>query len=1594
MLGLIKTSTRLLLAFGVLFASASAMPEAGGFQRFDSLAPQGSHAGRNYGQAIAVEGNLAVIGAPSEKVGSNILQGAVYVYTQSDGRWRQRARLTVADGNHSMRFGVAVAIRAGQILVGAPNATGGGQVYAFDGSGSSWSESQRFRPAGTGSFGYALAVDADRLLVGAPEESGGGAAYIYTRLAGSWGSSVRLIAADRSSGDTFGRAVALDGTRAVVGAPFKGLSSGAVYPYMFDGVSWLAGTAMNASATASGYEGWALALRGDRLLVGVPGEDRAGVNSTGAVLHYRFGAGTWQFQERIDGPLAVFASFGQAIRFDGVHLFIGAPGLDRVWGRRGQVFQAELEPSGFSELTALPDADMAESMGRSLATFAGGLFSGDHFSDVGGVGSDGRVTVLRQAGGSWRVDGVLDAPAVIGTRRFGRVVSISGNRAAVGMPWVDGQRGNVQIFDFDGRRWQWSATISDSVGNDGDRFGSSLVLDADRLIVGAPNRTNSGTSNGGSAVIFAFDGSSWNEVYRYDNSFAANDYLGTAVALDGDRAAIGVPRSDYGGLNDSGMAVVLERSGGTWNDVAYVTGATINERLGGSMVFSGGTLAVGASNAASGTGRVRIYRKIAGNWRQLTAINAPAGSAGFGASLDLRNGLLAIGAPDGDSGTGRVAVYREGTTSFTAETLPAIPVVSLSRVGSAVSIDGGRLMAGGLDGGSSSAGLFVFDRDSGGGWSYTGRIASPDGSALSPDGFGTAISLRRPHLLAGAEWRAVDEGRAFAYIEARSNTLALDSLVPASPVSGQSVVVNGRAGNIAGAATGNIRWQREDGMACVATLAGGSGNCTLPGTPVGARVLAGEYLPDRLPDLPATLAASAYTVVKADSSVSLSATPETAHPGQSIVLNAVVSAVAPGSGLPGGMLDFHAGDPSSTPVLCSVAVSIGSCTATAGSVGSTVYQVRYSGDVNFNPSDSGVSNLNITAWPTTVSLNSPNPLPAKVGQLLSANVSVSADAASGTPTGRVRLLLDGNPGDWVALDGSGQASPQIVPQTHGPQTLSAEFDGQDGNHADSAGGEQPITVVGLSSNVLLTINPDSGVRAGDDITLTATVSLEDASAASGSLSIHAGSSENPPLCTVSAPSGGCSFVPPMTGNHSFVAVYNGDQRAMGSSGHASVSVQGALTQTAISAPVTATVDQPFTVTVWVSSDIHPIEGTVTVSDGESSCQVKLASSSSCQLTPSYLGLRTLHAHYMPEDGVHAASDAEPVSIDIEGIAVTLSLNYPVGEYSVGDSILLTPIAAAGDDGDPSAGILTLRLDDASGSVICAGNPPLAACQLTLPNAGVQHFHLSYSGSPRYAPVESSGFSVPVSALQSIIAVQYTDPATVISDADFVLVVAVTSSNGVPPGTLVVSTSADPGNPLCSGVMPDSGDGLYRCLLTAPSEVGWLSLEVSFESSSNNYTDVSIHHAVQVSSAIRQILLLLDDAVSTFEAGDVLDYTLSLYNQAAGGGDVSLRLEMLSPDGTHGMRWLCEDSSNGAACPQVVWVDGEIGRNLVLPPASHLEFRVIATVDDPAPVAVEALAEAQLSTHEANDDPAALIGIDVNFNANGWLFGNSFEGDSR
>lgn len=277
---------------------------------------EGLQEGEQFGSAVSLTGGLLAVGAPyadnitqfSER-GSPTASGAVYIFTGVGTNFSgltQQTRIDASNGPNLKsddHFGFAVALDQDRLAIGAngddTSGTSQGAVYLYTGAGTGGLAEQKkivFDSAlspltSQAFFGRAVALNGDRLIVGAPgDDTGGtdrGAAYRYTGVGTNFSGLVapQKLASSSTNGAEFGISVALDGTRLAVGAPREGIG-GTSYLYGGVGPDFTGLTQqkkLDASANiglASGDQfGYSVSLNGDRLAVGANG-DR---NSAGAV---------------------------------------------------------------------------------------------------------------------------------------------------------------------------------------------------------------------------------------------------------------------------------------------------------------------------------------------------------------------------------------------------------------------------------------------------------------------------------------------------------------------------------------------------------------------------------------------------------------------------------------------------------------------------------------------------------------------------------------------------------------------------------------------------------------------------------------------------------------------------------------------------------------------------------------------------------------------------------------------------------------------------------------------------------------------------------------------------------------------------------------------------------------------------------------------------------------------------------------------------------------------------------------------------------------------------------------------------------------
>nr|WP_321236988.1 T9SS type A sorting domain-containing protein [uncultured Psychroserpens sp.] len=186
-----------------------------------------------FGEAVAIDGNYAVVGAyieDEDENGANTLDfsGSAYIFERDGiGDWNQVQKIVPSNRQGSELFGRDVAVSGNFIAVGAEqgNVIGDytGSVYMFERNGTGiWNEVQEIvvsNASNADKIGYAVDIDGNVVIAGAYNTSIGGSAYVFEKdINGDWNQVQHLIASDIATLDSFGYDVALNGDYAIVGA--------------------------------------------------------------------------------------------------------------------------------------------------------------------------------------------------------------------------------------------------------------------------------------------------------------------------------------------------------------------------------------------------------------------------------------------------------------------------------------------------------------------------------------------------------------------------------------------------------------------------------------------------------------------------------------------------------------------------------------------------------------------------------------------------------------------------------------------------------------------------------------------------------------------------------------------------------------------------------------------------------------------------------------------------------------------------------------------------------------------------------------------------------------------------------------------------------------------------------------------------------------------------------------------------------------------------------------------------------------------------------------------------------------------------------
>ncbi len=369
---------------------------------------------------------------------------------------------------------------------------------------------------------------------------------------------------------------------------------------------------------------------------------------------------------------AALGGLGVATVFEGGEIFLGSPdevsffpvpadGLGAV-----NVFGRDASDGEWLERASLraADGEIGDAFGQALAVRGNHMVVGAPKKDAG----RGVAYVFERSGSVWTEVARLSLEDAAPGDALGSSVAVDGDIALVGAPGRNEGTGVVAVF----RReplgaWELEATLAGEDVTGGDRFGSSVAVWADRAMVGAPGSLPSLMPGGGppdirpgSAHIFGRSHGEWSEEARFVGEGPSG--LGWALLLLRDEAFVSAPMADrfVGFL----QRYVLDDAG-EWVEGGRLSPDDVQgaQLLGLYLARAGEHVVAGAPLAGSLGAAFVFAADATGAWRETQTLQGSQPFGFYGTSVAGDVGTILVGSPGSDffEGVGHMYVLDDAT---------------------------------------------------------------------------------------------------------------------------------------------------------------------------------------------------------------------------------------------------------------------------------------------------------------------------------------------------------------------------------------------------------------------------------------------------------------------------------------------------------------------------------------------------------------------------------------------------------------------------------------------------------------------------------------------------------------------------------------------------------------------------------------------------------------------------------------------------------------------------------------------------------------------------------------------------------------------
>ncbi|HTN91300.1 MAG TPA: hypothetical protein VL242_46845 [Sorangium sp.] len=403
-------------------------------------------------------------------------------------------------------------------------------------------------------------------------------------------------------------------------------AAGAVYPVVIDPLVWADQGVLVASEPGKAPVGRAVAVWEDTAVVGVNEHGERGGASGSAHVFVRAGS-AWSEQQRL-APAAGASpadQFGAAVAISGDTIVVGAPGDDARGAASGAAYVFTRAGSAWSQpKKLLPDGEAAgDRFGSSVAISGDTIVVGADEHGDRGAGS-GAAYIFGRVGSTWsQQQKLLPADGAAGDH-FGHALAVEEDTIVVGSPGdvVRGVgSGSAVVFARADSAWSQRQKLLPLRPATGDRFGSSVAISGSTIVVGARGEDDERNgANSGAAYVFGHAGSSWSEPQRLALADGlSSDFFGSSVAIAGDAIAreaivVGAYFKDDNGA-ESGFARVFARAGAAWYEQQELLSPDSSDGrlLGDAAAISGDTIVVRSEDGGAGFARVFTLARVGGD---------------------------------------------------------------------------------------------------------------------------------------------------------------------------------------------------------------------------------------------------------------------------------------------------------------------------------------------------------------------------------------------------------------------------------------------------------------------------------------------------------------------------------------------------------------------------------------------------------------------------------------------------------------------------------------------------------------------------------------------------------------------------------------------------------------------------------------------------------------------------------------------------------------------------------------------------------------------------------------------------------------------